>query len=424
MLAIYGIYALFGLAAWIWAQLGQSKRLPAKVQTAGWIILAVAALAWLWTVSEPRIVLSDFKKAYLPAARHVLHDPAALYPGVSPTFTNLPIIAYLFTPFTLLPPRFAGWVMIAGGFVCLAVIPWVLARLFASDAQGRLMIAALCVMSGPLMNSIREGNTTHWVFLLILFAWRGFASRRDVLAGVCLAIAGLIKLPLLLFGVWLFARKRWQAVAAFSGTVVLTSAASVALFGFELNRIWYERCIAPFSRQPLAAFNVQSIDGMLARILVPGDHLMQWEAIVEPGQVFLTAKFLVTLLVVACVIVTCVLAGAPKSERDWKLEFGITLCLALLLSPLSWSHYYLLLLFPLSWGLAGSLRQEDKITPGWLWGITAVLLALPVLRVGPVEPPLLREIIAHLAISHYAIGGLMLLGILLAQRRYLRTRAR
>jgi len=53
--------------------------------------------------------LRDFNLAYYPAGHIILDNPAKLYANVSVDgFVNLPISAYLFTPFSLLSEHDAG----------------------------------------------------------------------------------------------------------------------------------------------------------------------------------------------------------------------------------------------------------------------------------------------------------------------------
>ena len=58
-------------------------------------------------------------------------------------------------------------------------------------------------------------------------------------------------------GAWSPAARR-----AIGGAVLL----SLAVFGLEINIGWYQNCIEPFVGGVMPAFNVQSIDGFLARL--------------------------------------------------------------------------------------------------------------------------------------------------------------
>ena len=70
----------------------------------------------------------------------------------------------------------------------------------------------------------------------------------------------------MLFGLYFLLRGRWRVVAggatAIGGAVLL----SLAVFGLEINIGWYRNCVEPFLGGVMPAFNVQSIDGFLARL--------------------------------------------------------------------------------------------------------------------------------------------------------------
>ena len=78
--------------------------------------------------------------------------------------------------------------------------------------------------------------------------------------------------------------------------------------------------------------------------------------------------------------------GARRFERD-ALEFSIVLVLAVVTSPVSWSHYYLLLLLPWALYLGGRLGLPDDAATRWLMAGGMLLASLPVIvlprRVGP-----------------------------------------
>ncbi|HYC66001.1 MAG TPA: glycosyltransferase 87 family protein, partial [Reyranellaceae bacterium] len=179
--------------------------------------LAAAAVLHLllWQVSEPAILFNDFWKAYFPVAEHLWLDGLregwpSLEVGAG-GFVNLPIVGWLFVPFAPFGEPGAAWVYLAVG-AAGTVAAWHLLARHVAAGQG-LVLAVLFLLNGPLINSLREGNSTHLVLLALaggLLLWR---SGRDFWAGVLFAVCGIIKLPLLLLGLYFLARKRWTVVA-------------------------------------------------------------------------------------------------------------------------------------------------------------------------------------------------------------------
>ena len=165
---------------------------------------------------------------------------------------------------------------------------------------------------------------------------------------------------------------------AIGGAVLL----SLAVFGLEINIDWYRNCIEPFVGGVMPAFNVQSIDGFLARLETGPALLMEW----TPLAASLWHKIVRSIVLVGDVHPR--LRGhRPRGDRSaarrrgrssaTALEFSIVLVLAVVTSPVSWSHYYLLLLLPWALYLGGRLGLPDDAATRWLMagGIAARVVA-------------------------------------------------
>ena len=99
------------------------------------------------------------------------------------------------------------------------------------------------------------------------------------------------------------------------------------------------------------------------------------------------------------------------SARD-TLEFVLVINLAIVTSPISWTHYYLLLLIPWGLYLGGRLPLPDDRTTRWLmWG-SLVLTSLPVV-IPQHSPGLISEVLARTVVSAWFFGGLLMLAALL-----------
>jgi hypothetical protein len=105
-----------------------------------------------------------------------------------------------------------------------------------------------------------------------------------------------------------------------------------------------------------------------------------------------------------------------------SLELSMVLCVALIISPVSWTHYYLLLLLPLS--LYTGQKLAIPLHGGWLVAIIACVLLIspPVTFVSPTNW-LSAQIVNKFLVSHY-LGGAMLLWFLLGYARLREYEAR
>jgi hypothetical protein len=108
-------------------------------------------------------------------------------------------------------------------------------------------------------------------------------------------------------------------------------------------------------------------------------------------------------------------SGDPNDEEDFLLEFSTVLTLLLLISPISWTHYYLLLLLPVVF--LASRHMTLGAGRGWrlALAVAAVAVMLPV-RVVPLSSPIARLLSERVFMSHYFLGGLLLLAMLLRWR--------
>jgi hypothetical protein len=390
--------------------LGRSDCRPPWQLLLAYLVLALTLLAFLKGAADPWQWWLDFDQAYYPAGRLILSDPYALYAGDQPDFfVNIPIVGLLFVPLAALPLAPAELVFAALGVLLVAAAFWLVLRRTGVRGWARLAVLGVFALNGPLYYSFREGNLTHYVLFLVTAALLCQENRREYSAGALLALAALIKIPLLLFGAYYLLRRRWRCLVGFAAGLLVLCGASVLLFGPDLHLHWFRQAIVPFAGKPMTAYNVQSLSGFLGRLLT--DHSVWSWVPAEVGQGFRVTHLILAGLVLAAAGWVCWSAPTPAGPEADRLEFCITLCLALVTSPVSWTHYYLLLILP------GALYLGDRLAvplgPGWL---AAMALALSL-----ISPPSCSicstEAWARPLLSHYLFGGLLLLGTLLAARR-------
>jgi hypothetical protein len=156
-------------------------------------------------------------------------------------------------------------------------------------------------------------------------------------------------------------------------------------------------------------YNVQSLSAVLARLLTEGPPSNDWHP-VEVNGWFRVLHLCLLAVLAGGPMVACLRRPARDPDGAERLEFGMVLCLALVVSPVSWTHYYLLLLAPAALWLGGRLPLPAR--PHWAVcvGLALVLLSPPVLDLSHSEG------VARLFLSHYWAGGVLLLGTLTAAR--------
>ena len=420
----YPIHLTACLAGITMLEILRRRGVPWPQQAAAGTLICAAMSVFVFSISEPHDLFSDFYKAYYPAANAVLAGNgdsglAATMQRGAGGFVNLPILAWLFAPFGLLPSAAAGYVFFLLGVAATIGAWYCLSRLAGLDRHRSLLLLFIFAACGPLHNSLREGNTTHFILLLLALGLLALRRDRDFLAGLIFGFAALIKLPLLLLGLYFFSRGRWRVAIGGAAVCSLAGFASLGMFGWDLHVFWYEHSIKPYAETPLAAFNVQSVQGFFARLQHADRYLLDWTPHSLHPAVKLASRVSVWLLMLAVTVVI----GLPRrwrrgrtqeaSERSiMELEVCIVVMLALMISTVSWSHYYLWLLLPAALmigGVPSVLASRELRMPGW----PALIMALPPVLVIHFPNPLLAKIYGCVAVSHYLFAGGLLLAMFL-----------
>ncbi|MBF2028570.1 MAG: DUF2029 domain-containing protein [Oscillatoriales cyanobacterium C42_A2020_001] len=240
----------------------------------------------------------------------------------------------------------------------------------------------------------------------------GCTRSQQFWAGVMLGIATLIKPLFLLTGIYFLVRRRLQVGFGFCLSILTIVGSSILLFGIDIHRAWFDFCIRPYFGKVMVAFNNQSLDAFIGRLL-SDVSLTTWWPPVELGWDFKLVRYVLLSLLVGVVIWVLWRSPRPTTSEEENLEFCIVLSLAILITPISWTHYYLYLLVPLSLYLGDQLAFPK----GKNWRIpiliSAFLISLPSIHIDS------QNILIRFLVSYSFLGGLTLLSTLLAARWFI-----
>ncbi len=412
LLAVYAAYVLVCVGVTVAAHVTPAQH---RFAERPWVVAAFigTSAVLLWVTDTPWF--GDFSSAYYPAGGRTA-NPVTLYARDCVSgFVNIPIVALLFVPFARLDYAVAATAFLVCGLVAIALSIALLWRDSARTGKEKLGVVALFTLAGPLFYSVREGNTSHIIFPLAILGlalwWRGSGG----LAGICLAIASVIKPPLAIFGLYFLLRREWRIAGSMLLTAAGVVAASVVVMGAESHYAWFDACIAQTAGKPIAAFNVQSVDGFLSRL--SGGGLRDWTPMTV-GETYqrirLAALFALTTMVVSVLW----RAGASLDRSARLTEFCIVLVFAVVTFPVSWTHYYVWCLLPLAMIMTGDIRLREGRAEWVAVAVSALLILLP-LRTPPTAPDhgWLHLALSVFPASHAFLGGLALLAILLRSRQ-------
>lgn len=198
--------------------------------------------------------------------------------------------------------------------------------------------------------------------------------------------------------------------------IAVAFALSIAVHGLQVNLAWFEGNILAYVGRVIPAFNVQSIDAFLMRLSTGPEELFDWTAR-EPTSAHRFSRWLIFMALFGAIFWLMRRArryGAPAktrpnglTARDY-LEYCVILVLAIVVSPVSWSHYYLLMLLPIGLYLGNRLPLPDDRPTCWLIWAGFVLSALPIILL-PLEPEWVLILASRTILSAWLFGGLLML---------------
>jgi len=258
-------------------------------------------------------------------------DPAVL--AHQSSFVYPPETALAFTPFALLPYHLAAAIFLIVLFASVPLTLWLL------EVRDWRCYGAAFLMA-PVLSGISNGAVSCLLALGLAAAWRYRDSWKP--AAVAVAAVILAKVFLWPLGLWLVATRRWAAAAAALVGGALVTLASWAVLGFaglgdypDLLRI-LANAEQDQGYSPIALGLAIGLPSGLARGLAFG---------------------------LGALAVVGIFVMARRRDGD-RLSLTMAIAAALLLSPIVWLHYFILLLVPLA-------LSRPRFSPAW------VLLPLP-----------------------------------------------
>jgi hypothetical protein len=265
-----------------------------------------------------------------------------------------PLFAIVMVPFAALP---TFWASLTWYVLSLFFVSWTLklsvsvVRDIPDVPRNDLMVCALppLLVLLPLMSALARGQTTPLLLWLVtaglVYAWTG----HEVRGAICFAGGILLKVfpaVLLAYFVW---RRRWRFVittllAVAIGAFIIPA----AVFGWQRNlnylRQWVnvigkpaieaesEKADNPLYAQLLSAQlpRNQSLAAVLTRLT--GNERSRWAAVV------------IGLAMAAAMLII----GWRRNDKTEIFILSAVVVWMLLIPPVSWSHYFMLLLLPLA----------------------------------------------------------------------------
>jgi len=370
-------------------RVGSEKRFPARTWVRGASLLLIAALWANFALSLPAVRavrLNDFP-AYFQAGRVMREGhPEQLYSTDWKWFTNVPIVAALFAPLGGLEYETAWatlwWVSVASFVLTFALLLFAVARWFPPLDPGRAALVTLIFFAfAPVMRRcLVLGQTTPLLVLAFCGVYLLVRAGWPRSGGALLGLICVVKIPPMLLLPLLGVRRRWSVALPALAVVAAGFVGSWLFFGSDLMAQYADRVIWENLGRAHAAFNNQSLDGALMRML-SDRGLADWVPVARPAALRWISFAILAALAALLLVFGRRLLWPPVPPHDadpragsLELEIGLGVALMVLVFPIVWIHYYLFLVVPLAllpfWWQARAGGEPHALGAPWM-------LALP-----------------------------------------------
>jgi alpha-1,2-mannosyltransferase len=304
-----------------------------RTTTTAWVsaLVGLSVVAALLVVQPYRIDLDVYRigaQAWLDG-QPLYGQLAVTQAGLSLPFTYPPAAAILFAPLAVVPFGAANALVTVSSvtaliaLLVLAVGPSKAAK--ASRAVALALLAA-SLLAEPVMATLGFGQVN--LVLAAMVALDVLAPRTWWPRGLLIGIATAVKLTPAVFVLALLVRRQYRAAATAALTSVAVSLLAWVAAPQDSQQYWTSTLWDPDRIGGAAYAGNQSINGLLLRLGLTGTtERVAW-------------------LIGAALVVALAWAGMKHAERrgDIVLLLGLNGLVALLASPVSWTHHWVWLL--------------------------------------------------------------------------------
>ena len=283
----------------------------------------------------------DFHAQYWPAGNRVLS-------GLSPydlgwmdiqhevAFPYGAVPALLFVPFALLPLEF-GDAIFAG--LCVAAVPASLWLCGVRDWR----VYGIAFLWQPVLSAWTTANVTLLMTLGIALLWR--SRERAPVAGLIVALLVSVKWFVWPLAIWLLGSRRYGALCYAAACGLMLNVVAWSVIGFDQIGAYVKVLGLVTDREEPRSYSLLAL-GL--------DHGMSR-----------SAGYVLTFVLAAGLGSACVLLARRGREEPALL---ICIAMALVATPVTWAHYFALLIVPLA-------LLRPRLSP--VWGLPVVMSVCP-----------------------------------------------
>jgi hypothetical protein len=210
-----------------------------------------------------------------------------------------------------------------------------------------MVLVTLVVLAWPpFWEGLITGQFMTLLLMLMVLTWRALLAGYQAIAGLLLGFSLALKFmgwPILLF---LLLCKKWRASTATGCTIILIYTLTALTIGLEPIIYYFQEVgsnVESLYRTAAPNFSIWSVGWRL----FSGTETLALNTIEAPPffEVQSLAPFISLLLLLLILTLGFILANQSKQVDS---SFAILICVSVLASPVTWSHYLVLLLLPMA----------------------------------------------------------------------------
>lgn len=324
----------------------------------GPVICVVMGFAMVVRLRPNENMLNDFVQEWTSARNWLQGDPIyedlhrSVAQDIRPELVHVlpirfnahpPVCVLLTLPFGALPYHQA---VVIWNVVSLAALGVSLVMILNAGGVGLprwawLPVVSLLLLSSPLGRQVAMAQLNLVLLLLFTLAWRLERTGHFAASGVCIGLAASVKVfPGFLF-LYFLAQRRSTALATGFATLLLLNVFSLLMLGWPA---WedYFTVVMPTVANFFTAWENASITGFWAKLFDPSNPAVVPIFVAPELARSLTVLSELTLAATMC---WAIYRANSPGKRDCAFAAGVVA--AILLSPIVWQHYYVILTLPL-----------------------------------------------------------------------------
>lgn len=313
--------------------------------------------------NRPEVYRKDFVQGYLLAQalwagidpyqdvsslanQLALNSPLPIFPHPTP---HTVLMGLLTMPLSFWGYEHAAQLWCAFALLCLTASLILLARWWQGDAveyKKVFLLGWVLLGWGPVIEDLWTGQFNAVLLLILILAWQSLRKGQEISGGIWLGSALAMKLtawPVVLFLIW---KRRWRSVIAAGVTGFGFQLLSAAFIGIEGVIRYYTKVgttVSALYREVDVNYSASAFG---------------WRLFAETGSAFITSirispliKWQLAAKICSVLFPVIVLAAGlwlANNSKSFDTAFALLLCVSLLVNPVAWNHYFVILLLPLA----------------------------------------------------------------------------